>query len=86
MQSIVEAYHSAPNNKWKWFLLSTVPKHFGRDKLQVIFNCNRYMIDKSRHIRHQNDQFNLMNRKVIRRNRLEQNRLEFFFDFCSLLA
>ena len=73
MQSIVEAYHSAPSRKWKLFLLSTIPKkQFTRERLQSIFNCNRYMIDKSRYIRHQN---------VIRRERLDKHRLEFFFDF-----
>ena len=82
MQSIVEAYHSAPSRKWKLFLLSTIPKkQFTRERLQSIFNCNRYMIDKSRYIRHQNDQFSLMNQSVIRRERLDKHRLEFFFDF-----
>ncbi|CAF4535520.1 unnamed protein product [Rotaria sp. Silwood2] len=81
MQSIVEAYQSAPSRKWKLFLLSTVPQHFTRKELQSIFNCNRYMIDKSRHLRHQNDQFNLMNQKIIQRKRIEKHQLEFFFDF-----
>jgi hypothetical protein len=80
-QSIVEAYHSAPSRKWKFFLLSAVSKQFTYDTLQSIFNCNRYMIDKSRYICHQNDQFNSMNKNVIRRTRLERHRLEFFFDF-----
>jgi len=44
MQSIVEAYHSAPSRKWTLFLLSTVPKQFIREKLQSIFNCTRSMI------------------------------------------
>ena len=39
------------------------------------------MIDRSRYIRQQNEQFNLMNQSVIRRERLEQHRLEYFFDF-----
>ena len=49
--------------------------------VQSMFNCNRYMIDKSRYILHQNDQFSSMEKKVIIRTRLETNRLEFFFDF-----
>ncbi len=81
MQSIVEAYHSAPSRKWKIFLLSTVSKQLTNDTLQSIFNCNRYTIDRSRHIRHQNEQFNLLNKKTIRRTRLEKHRLEFFFEF-----
>ncbi|UJR12822.1 hypothetical protein I4U23_016996 [Adineta vaga] len=32
---------------------------------QSMFNCNRYMIDKSRDIRQQNDQLNLMNINTI---------------------
>jgi hypothetical protein len=81
MQSIVEAYRSAPTNKWKLFLLSTVSKQFIREKLQTIFNCTRYMVNKSRYIRRQNDEFNIMNENVIRRERLEKDRLDFFFDF-----
>ncbi|CAF3052160.1 unnamed protein product, partial [Rotaria sp. Silwood2] len=81
MQSIVEAYWSAPSRKWKFFLLSMVPQHFTHKELQSIFNCSRYIIDKSRHLRHQNVQFNLMNRKIIRRERLDKHRLEFFFYF-----
>jgi len=80
-QSIVEAYHSAPSRKWKYFLLSTVSKQFTNDTLQSMFNCNRYMIDKSRYILQQNNQFNSMNKNIIRRTRLERNRLELFFDF-----
>jgi len=81
IQCIVEAYNSAPTNKWKLFLLSTVSNQFSREKLQKIFNCTRYKIDESRYIRHQNEQFNLMNQNVIRRERLEKHQLEFFFDF-----
>lgn len=81
MQSIVDAYHAAPSRKWKIFLLSTVAKQFTNDSLQSIFNCNCYMGDKSRYIYRQNDQFNSMNKKIIRRTRLEATRLEFFFDF-----
>ncbi|CAF1530589.1 unnamed protein product [Adineta ricciae] len=80
-QSIVEAYHSAPSRKWKYFLLSTVSKQFNYDALQSMFNCNRYMIEKSRYILQQNHCFNLMNKNLIRRTRLEKNRLEVFFDF-----
>jgi hypothetical protein len=50
-QSIVEAYHSTPSRKWKYFLLSTISKQFTNDALQSILNCNRYMIDKSRYTR-----------------------------------
>ncbi|CAF1498775.1 unnamed protein product [Adineta steineri] len=80
-QSILEAYHSAPSRKWKYFLLSTVSTQFTTDALQSMSSCNRYMIDKSRYTLHQNDQFNSMEKKVVIRNRLETNRLEFFFDF-----
>jgi hypothetical protein len=84
MQSIVEAYKSAPNNKWRLFLLSTVPKQYTREKLQTIFACSRYMIDKSHYLRKQNDQFNIMNQNIIRRERLEKDRLDFFSISYSL--
>ena len=81
MQSTIEAYNAAPNQKWKLFLLSTVPNQFIRKRLQSIFKCSRYRIDKSRFIRLKNEQFDAMNPCVIQRERLEKHRFEFFFDF-----
>lgn len=81
LESIVEAYHSTSNPKWKLFLLSVVPDRYTSKELQVVFNCNRYLIDKSHFIRSRSLRFNLMEKKVIRRDRLDSRRIEFFFDF-----
>ena len=81
MESILEAYLAAPNRKWKLLLLSTVPDYLSRERIQSIFNCTRYMVDKSRSLQRQNAQFDLMNPCVRRRERLDKHRFEFFFDF-----
>lgn len=81
LQSIVEAYHLTSNAKWKLFLLSLVPAGYSSKELQTMFNCTRYSIDKSHIIQNQNLRFNIMEKKIIRRERLDKNRIEFFFDF-----
>ena len=81
MESLLEAYRAAPNRKWKLLLLSTVPDYLSRERIQRIFDCTRYMVDKSRSLQRQNAQFDLMNPCILRRERLDKHRLEFFFDF-----
>jgi hypothetical protein len=81
MESLLEAYRAAPNRKWKLLLLSTVPTDLSRERIQQIFDCTRYMVDKSRSLQRQNAQFDLMNPCVRRLERLDKHRLEFFFDF-----
>ena len=81
LESIVEAYHSTSNPKWKVFLLSVVPDRYTSKELQVISNCKKYLIDKSHFIRSKSLQFDLMEKKVIRRERVDNIRIEFFFDF-----
>ena len=79
---VVEAYENAPNNRWRCLILSLFSSALKPAQLKDIFDCSTRMINNSREISRQQKQFEIITKpEKITRNRLDTDRIRFFYSF-----